>query len=230
MELVGAKVSCARYGKGVIAGISDTHVKVNIDGVIRTFQLETFHEFFTFEDGNAYTLIKEMGEKVKKERIAKEEAEKEAKAKALITGRYDPGYHAEFMSTSEVFTYQEVEEKFGINIAGFGRGCNFTANAIVLISSVDPENKNFVYHDRWDNETDYIFSGEGKDGDQKMIRGNAAIKSAEKDNKEIHLFIKESPQKYYYQGIFKLIEFWIATDKGSDGKDRQEYKFRLRRV
>ena len=59
-------------------------------------------------------------------------------------------------------TYSEVEEQFGIKISGFGRGINITDKSVVLISSIDKAKENFVYHDHWTEEGDYIYSGEGK--------------------------------------------------------------------
>lgn len=52
-------------------------------------------------------------------------------------------------------------------------------------------------------EGDYIYSGEGKSGDQSMTRGNLAIKNAAADGKALHLFVKFSPREYYYQGVLK---------------------------
>lgn len=49
---------------------------------------------------------------------------------------------------------------------------------------------------------DYIYSGEGKTGDQTMSLGNKAIVDAENGEKKIYLFVKFSPQEYYYQGVF----------------------------
>ena len=229
MELVGAKVKHVRYGEGIIVAVRSEVIEVNFGGNVKKFAIENFNNFFTFEDAEIAALIGEMGQRIAVEREAVRLAAEEAAARNQVIARYDAGYHAEYMSTNAVFTYQEVEQRFGINIAGFGRGCNPTGNAVVLISSVEPENDNFVYHDRWDNG-DYIFSGEGRIGDQRMVRGNLAITEAENNNKEIHLFIRESAQEYYYQGVFKLVEYTYEEDIGADGNVRMEYKFRLRRV
>lgn len=99
-----------------------------------------------------------------------------------------------------ILTYQQVEEQFGIKITGFGRGINVTPSKVVLISSISKAEGNFVYHDKWTSDGEYIYSGEGKTGDQAMSKGNLAIKNAAMDGKEIHLFVKFSPKDYYYQG------------------------------
>ena len=44
------------------------------------------------------------------------------------------------------------------------------------------------------------------------------------------LFVKFSPQEYYYQGIFELVGYKYEDEKDEDGNIRKEYKFRLRKV
>ncbi|MGN1457844.1 MAG: hypothetical protein ACI4XP_07815 [Acutalibacteraceae bacterium] len=74
-----------------------------------------------------------------------------------------------------------------------------------------------------------MYSGEGKIGDQHMTLGNKAIVDAESDGKTIHLFVKFSPQEYYYQGVFSLVDYTYEDDKDESGNIRKEYKFRLRK-
>ena len=133
------------------------------------------------------------------------------------------------MAKRPILTYKQVEEQFGIKIAGFGRGINITESTVVLISSIDKKKTGFVYHDRWSTDGDYIYSGEGKTGDQKMSLGNKAIVNAKTNAKQIHLFVKFSPQEYYYQGEFYLVDYSYEDDKDESGNVRKEYKFRLRK-
>ena len=62
-----------------------------------------------------------------------------------------------------------------------------------------------------------------------MTLGNKAIVDAERDRKTIHLFVKFSPQEYYYQGIFFFVDYTYEDDKDESGNVRKEYKFRLRK-
>ena len=139
-------------------------------------------------------------------------------------------YHSEYLKTKPTLTYQEVEKLFGIQISGFGRGINTTVPSVVLISVIEKKKDSFVYHDRWTADGDYIYSGEGKSGDQSMTRGNAAILNAKRDNKKIDLLVKFSSDKYIYQGVFELVDYEYVDDKGEDRLLRKEYKFRLRKV
>ena len=63
-----------------------------------------------------------------------------------------------------------------------------------------------------------------------MTKGNLAIRDAARNGKKIHLFVKFSPQEYYYQGIFELIDYTYEDEKDEDGNIRKEYKFRLKKV
>ena len=107
---------------------------------------------------------------------------------------------------------------------------NPTPTKVVLVSSISKAGGNFVYHDRWTTDGDYLYSGEGRTGDQTMTKGNLAIKNAAADGKEIHLFVKFSPQEYYYQGVFTLADYTYEEEKDENGDLRKEYKFRLRKV
>lgn len=147
-----------------------------------------------------------------------------------IDNGFGVNYNLPHLSRNPILTYSEVEMQFGIKISGFGKGINITDSSIVLISSIDTKKTDFVYHDRWTEEGDYIYSGEGKNGDQSLTRGNKAIVSAADENKVIHLFVKFSPQEYYYQGVFRLVDYNYENDIDESGNTRKEYKFRLRKV
>ena len=124
--------------------------------------------------------------------------------------------------------YRQVEGSFGIRLgASGGKDINSTEMNVVLISSINKIGGKFVYKDKWTSDGDYIYSGEGKIGDQQMTGGNLAIKTAEEERKDIHLFVKFSPVEYYYQGIFKLAEITEEEGKDEGGNIRTEYKFRL---
>lgn len=242
--LIGRKVFQGGFqgnGEGTIVAVEGEIISVDFGGVIKRFSMEIFIKSLKFDDDETRELMEQAiyEAKVAKAdaeaaRKAEDEAKKAAKEaaekRAKIVGGFDAGYHAEHLSTDEIYTYQQVETKFGIRIAGFGRGCNPTDDSVVLISSVNPNGEHFVYHDNWDANGDYIFSGEGRVGDQKLTARNKEIIDAEKNGKVIHLIIKFSPEEYYYQGIFKLVGYTYEDDLDEEGNTRKEYKFRLRKV
>lgn len=247
MELINQKVKHRAFGEGTIISVTDTIVEIEFSVGVKRLQFpQTFESLMVANDSNIQSAIIEL---IKEKRDAAEAAKKAAaaereriaeikKEKASVTTKpkfkslddmFSEDYHVSHLSRHPILTYQQVEEKFGIKISGFGRGINPTSSTIVLISSIKKTDGNFVYHDKWTKDGDYIYSGEGKLGNQTLTKGNLAIKNAASDGKEIHLFVKFSPQEYYYQGVFELVDYTYEDDKDEDGNIRKEYKFRLKR-
>lgn len=233
--MVGIKVKHRFFGEGTILEISEDRVTVEFKSGKKALGFPSAFESHLAavdpEDQKKITdYINEVKEAAEKAKEAEEAARKAAAEAAKVTAKFGEDYHAEHLSQEDVYTYQRVETEFGIQISGYGRGINVTDDAIVLISSVKEESGAFVYHDRWTKDGDFIYSGEGARGDQKKTKGNRGIIDAAKDGKKIHLFVKLSPQEYFYQGIFELVEYTYEDDKDVDGNIHKEYKFRLRRV
>jgi HNH endonuclease len=249
MEIIGLKVKHSVFGVGVIVERNDDYITVEFATKTGKFMYpDAFEKFMKVEDPDMQLAIvniiknsKETNQKHQDEettyKVTEEQrcmdpavvAPKTEKSKTL-NAMFAPDYHVEKMARHPIFTYRQVEAQFGIRISGFGRGINSTDNTVVLISSIGKANGNFVYHDKWTVDGDYLYSGEGKTGDQTMTKGNLAIRDAARNEKKIHLFIKFSPQEYYYQGVFELVDYTYENDKDKDGEIRKEYKFRLRKV
>jgi hypothetical protein len=236
------------YGKGTVIEFDNNYIVVQFAAKISKFAYpDAFEKFIKAEDaGIQEILLKEIIEA----RVAEEEKHQakltdpkaedgrksikkqiasSSKARNIEHG-FGEDYHVAHLARNPILTYQEVEDQFNIRIAGFGRGINKTPSTVVLISSVDKKKSGFVYHDQWTTDGDYIYSGEGKTGDQTMSSGNRAIMFAAKERKVIHLFVKFSPQEYYYQGVFELVNYTYEDDLDENGYRRKEYKFRLKKV
>ncbi len=242
MNLVGVKVKHKAFGNGVITKLDGDMLTVDFGGKnVELTYPSAFEKFLKAEDDSVQAEIEQTIVEAKKAKMEQLKAiEQEAKAKTeikqitksskSIDDMFSEDYHAEHLARQPILTYQQVEVQYGIRITGFGRGINITESSVVLISSIGKSAGKFTYHDRWTSDGDYLYSGEGKTGDQTLTRGNLAITDAEKDNKDIHLFIKFSPQEYIYQGVVKLVDYSYEDDKDEDGNIRKEYKFRLRRI
>lgn len=250
MELIGLKVKHAVFGAGTIAGKDGNYITIEFATKTSKFVYpDAFEKFIKAVDPAVQQAItdsiRDAKEAAEQKRQAEEAARKAAeeqlratiavaapklkKAKTLDE-MFAPDYHAEKLARQPILTYQQVEDQFGICISGFGRGINPTDNTVVLISSIGKASGNFVYHDKWTADGDYLYSGEGKTGDQTMTKGNLAIRDAARNGKKIHLFVKFSPQEYYYQGVFELVDYTYEDEKDENGNIRKEYKFRLRKV
>lgn len=247
-DLKNLKVKHSVFGVGVITEISDNYLIIKFATRESKFVYPDAFEKFIIADDEAVQA--EIIEEIKNKKLAAEaqqqaaEEAHKAEEKLCATERqaipvkrnrrniedgFNPDYNVKHLARQPILTYQQVECQFGIKIAGFGRGINRTQSTVVLISSVDKKKTGFVYHDHWTPDGDYMYSGEGKTGDQQMALGNKAIVDAERDGKIIHLFVKFSPQEYYYQGIFSLEDYTHEDDKDESGNVRKEYKFRLRK-
>ncbi len=249
MNLIGMKIRHTVFGTGEVTEQHGNYISVQFaDKTSKFVYPDAFDKFITAEDAETQALIVQKIQKIKTEtqhqRHATESAYKapeEQRITAIITSSkaknlrsidemFSEDYHVENLARQPILSYQQVEQQFGIKISGFGRGINPTKTTVVLISSIGKSSGKFVYHDKWTSDGDYIYSGEGKTGNQTMTRGNLAIRNATRDGKEIHLFVKFSPQDYYYQGIFTLLDCTYEDEKDENGNIRKEYKFRLRKV
>ncbi|SHE47922.1 hypothetical protein [Lactonifactor longoviformis] len=247
-DILNIKVKHKVFGIGIITEVSDNHLTINFAAKESKFIYpDAFEQFIEAEDSSVQAeIMKEVNNKklaAKMQQQAAEEARKTEEERHITDGQtvlvkrnrkgiedgFGPDYNVRHLARQPVLTYQQVEEQFGIKIAGFGRGINRTSSTVVLISSVDKKKAGFVYHDHWTSDGDYMYSGEGKTGHQQMTIGNRAIVDAERDGKIIHLFVKFSPQEYYYQGVFSLVNYTYEDDKDESGNVRKEYKFRLRK-
>ncbi len=249
MDFIGQKVNHKSYGEGTIVLITDKYFKIEFpEGVITLQYPQAVEKFINVIDVDVQ---KALIEKIKidkadakeAKRVELEEKGKEDERRKLallnkqgkivgesIDSMFSDDYNVKYLARHPILTYQEVEKQFGIKISGFGRGINPTPTTLVLISSIKKAGSHFVYHDKWTKDGEYIYSGEGKRGEQTLTKGNLAIKNAKIDNKKLHLFVKFSPQEYYYQGVFELVGYTYEDDKDEDGNMRKEYKFRLRKA
>ena len=256
MNLVGMKVKHKVFGAGTVTayeeandGTKSSYVTVEFSSKTSKFLYpDAFGKFITVEDeeANAKITSEVVGEQKAKEKemnIAKikealrqkaemaEKAVQKAKPKSApktLDDFFGADYHAEKLKREPVLTYRQVEGSFGIKTSGIiSKDIYSTEMNVVLISPINKIAGKFVYRDKWTSEGDYIYTGEGKTGDHRMEGGNLAIKNAAEERKDIHLFVKFSPQEYYYQGIFTLADYTFEEGKDENGNFRMEYKFRL---
>lgn len=238
MNIVGKKVRHKAFGEGTIIAQDEKKVTVSFNGCERKFGYPgAFAKFVEVLDDDAQQYINALAEekaeadeqeKARKTQETEEKIEIRRNQKTNLDG-IDADYHIEYMDKKQMLDYKQVEEKHGVQRSGWGKGINKKGNEVFLFSSLEKRGINYVYHDHWDKNGDFIYSGEGKIGEQKMIGGNKALVEASDNNLPIHLYIKVSAQEYYYQGIHSLVEYYLEDEKGEDGVIRKEYKFRLRK-
>lgn len=250
MELIGLNVFHLMFGSGVVTEQVGNYLTVEFAAKTTRFVYpDSFEKYIKAEDDAIQAaIIAEINamkvaadQKRRAEEIDRKTAAESCRAAIAVTApkakkvksldeMFAPEYHVEKMARQPILDYHQVEAQFGIRITGFGRGINPTDSTVVLISSISKAGGNFVYHDKWTADGEYLYSGEGKTGNQTMTKGNLAIRDAAQSGKQIHLFVKFSPQEYYYQGVFELVDYTYEDDRDEAGNIRKEYKFRLRKV
>lgn len=229
VELENKMVMHKKFGIGIIIQKKD-------DKVIVRFNVDEKKFLFlnSFAEGILVALDPFVQEYI--ENVIKSEPKPEPKSEPkpiLIDTRFDKDYHAEYLKKNPVYTYKEVEDHFNISLYPYGRGINITRDAIVLISIIKVDKsdyKCFVYHDHWTEDGDYIYSGEGKNGNQTNTRGNRALINAVNNGTKVQLLVKYPTKEYYYQGVFKVIDYSYEDDTDETNNIRKEYKFRIRKI
>ena len=253
--LVGKEVTNKVLGKGTVVEIGE-HVKVDFNGTVKNMTKEKFFDFNTPADQSVIleieainkeyeiyveekrkerakraAILAEKRRKEAEERKKKEEASRrKPKAKKSFNEKFGSDYNLDLLNRYPVLTYNDVENKHGIQISGFGRGINPKEDCIVLISTVEENSDHYTYHDKWNHDDCYEYSGEGSVGDQSLTKGNRAIVDAAENGKPIYLYIKFGPQKYLPQGIMRLVEYKIVDAPDKNGDMRKEYVFILKRI
>ena len=246
MNFIGKIVKHKVFGEGKIINSESNLLIIEFKTKVSKFVYpDSFETFLMFIDEDLQKEVEskiiqkkkdiEMA-KIQEENLRRQQEEEKERNNLLtanerrLVSMFKADYRVEYLARNPILTYQQVEERFNIKITGFGKGINPTSSRIILISSIDKKNGSFVYHDHWTAEGDYIYSGEGKNGDQYLQKGNLAVANSTRDFKPIHLFVKFSAQEYYYQGVFYLVDYTYEDDIDASGKIRKEYKFRLRKI
>lgn len=117
------------------------------------------------------------------------------------------------------------------------RGIYVNATDIIVVSVINTPARYYVYHDRWREEGVYIYSGEGKNGDQKETVGNRALINAIHEKRPVRLLAfdyegmcRNKKSIYYDQGLFQVEDRDYVLDYGADRELRKEFKFVLRKT
>lgn len=255
ISLVGKQVQNKGLGTGTVVEV-DNYVKVDFNGTVKVLAKDRFFDYNKPVDESILTEVvsavekhdayleeqckesakraaelaeqrcKEAEERKKRE----ESSRRKPKAKKSFDEKFGSDYNLALLNKTPVLTYKDVEAKHDIQISGFGRGINPKDDCVVLISTVGGNSDHFTYHDKWNHEGHYEYSGEGSIDDQTLTKGNKAIIDAAENGKPIYLYVKFGPQEYYPQGIMKLLEYKTIQAPDKNGDTRKEYVFILERM
>jgi len=143
--------------------------------------------------------------------------------KGVVEGSYNVKINEYKISFDIGSTYKrsELHDIYGGNRENGISNCK--DSPIIFIFS-DPRKKNKLYVDEWKNEYFY-YSGEGKEGDMEMTRGNKSVFNHINDNKQIHLFEKIETSQYTYKGRLQYKDLSYGESKDKNGDIRESFQF-----
>lgn len=125
----------------------------------------------------------------------------------------------------EIYKRKELHDHFKGNRQS-GISIPAKLNVIFLIDSSGGDNHG--YQDGWiDNGKTYLYTGEGRIGDQKLIRGNLQICEHLQTRKRIYLFKETTKTFIKLIGEFYFIDFEEAQALDDNNQNRKVYLFTL---
>ena len=213
------------------------YLTVKFDNRVSIFNLNTvLMNLIEFTDESLNNdVIDYLNERI---RLKNEETvkNKQIEERKNFESKFDTRYNSQYFRTDQCFKYNEVEQKYGIFIKGPGKGINYTNDNIILISKLDKTDGKIFHNDHFTLDGNYIYTGEGANGDQRMTGGNKELRDSIKNGKPIHLFItlpnkiNSSVRDYFYQGVFTVISIDTVKSLGHDNVSRNSYQFTLQRA
>ncbi|MCS7113981.1 MAG: YDG/SRA domain-containing protein [Nitrososphaerota archaeon] len=85
------------------------------------------------------------------------------------------------------------------------------------------------YNDRM-SERCLLYTGEGRVGNQKMERGNLALKMQMEKKYPVYVFEKKTPGRYMFLGQFDVKSVHEENQPDANGSERKVYLFKLEMV
>jgi len=135
----------------------------------------------------------------------------------------------------DVLSNQEISRIFGVCAQ---RGIRYSGNLqkgikyIVLVTvlhKTPEESLRNPYNDRLEGEF-LFYTGEGRVGNQRMERGNLALKRQMTEGYPIFVFEKKSPGKYLFLGQYNVLAVYAAVQPDVKGQKRKVFLYKLKRV
>jgi hypothetical protein len=125
----------------------------------------------------------------------------------------------------------EVQDKYGGSPQGGIAHSGSSAN--VLLFTNPKRGRKVGYFDGWGSDGCYHYTGEGQQGDQRMVRGNRAVLQHVQDGRALRLFDAVSSGVYSYLGQFTLATEapWYYRDAlDANNELRSVIMFRLKPI
>ena len=99
----------------------------------------------------------------------------------------------------------------------------------IIFLFTSEEGVEYGYDDKWENDSIFVYTGEGQIGDMEMVRGNKSLRSHKEDGRNLHLFKKMKSGTYKYLGEFEYIRHEYSESLDSREHKRRTIKFILKK-
>lgn len=100
---------------------------------------------------------------------------------------------------------------------------------ITVLHKTPEESLRNPYNDRVEDDI-LLYTGEGRVGNQKMTRGNLALKRQMTEGYPIFVFEKKTPGKYVFLGRYIVSLVQRETQPDIKGQTRKVFLYKLKRV
>jgi len=151
-------------------------------------------------------------------RLVREEAERYSTDRFVRESLFE--LNGEYTAV-EIGDTARVSLQRGITYRGSVRG---TIERCVVITGAE---RGELYKDRWADVNTLSYSGEGRNGDQSLTRGNLALSLQHEAGFPLHVFQKLEVNRYRYAGQFRVASTSEDEIPGQDGARRRVYRFDL---
>ncbi|WP_048701293.1 hypothetical protein, partial [Leuconostoc citreum] len=129
--------------------------------------------------------------------------------------------------TGDVYSNAQIMEIFRVSNSGGIRFSIQTRSLVISSFHHSVSQKDVPYQDFWEKDTLH-YTGQGKEGDQKLTRNNKKIVEANPDNLTIHLFESFVKGENIYRGIVYLSNNpYTVSELDANHNYRLVYKFPL---
>ncbi|MEM3613132.1 MAG: YDG/SRA domain-containing protein [Candidatus Bathyarchaeia archaeon] len=134
----------------------------------------------------------------------------------------------------DILSNREISRIFGVCAQ---RGIRYNGSLqkgirhIVLITvlhKTPEESLRNPYHDRLEDDA-LLYTGEGRVGNQKMERGNLALKRQMTEGYPIFVFEKKSPGKYVFLGQYNVSSVHVEIQPDIRGQKREVFVYKLKK-
>ncbi|WP_088011243.1 HNH endonuclease [Gottfriedia acidiceleris] len=126
-------------------------------------------------------------------------------------------------SLNKYYKRSEIHDSYGGNRQ---RGISPSRKYPVILIFSGKRGNEYGYKDGWQNDSIFLYTGEGQTGPQEFKEGNLALKDHIKNGKDVYLFEKnENNGMYQYKGQLELLGFHYKDAPDKNGVTRKVIVF-----